>query len=606
MLQERIVYSDDFPIKIRIATVKNVPHHYHSDIELVYVLDGEVELISGYCHYILKAGDIFVNNGHEIHSLKTVNKKNVVAFFHISNGFFTKYFPTLGKSSYRTYSPKGDGGKQDVLRRMLLNVLQLYLKKSINYKNQCIYETIDLIRYLNQRFNLFMVDNKVVTTVNEENPVALERLSRIISYMYENYQNKVTLENIADEEHLSTFYLSHLIKEYTGMSFREFLCFVRVERSEIDLLGSNKKISQIAKNVGFSTTAYYNKFFAKWYGRTPEEHRALYQTNIKGPQNQELLEDSSLSDALGITKNLLYSLTPDATSKSVKHEELDIYVSHKDEALGHTPEKLLVHVSKEDRKLFGDAYKNILASLGAEESVEDYPLLTDKPIYGWDTIAGPLFAIQNDMNKHVLRVSLRDQGSNFPLFKGLPSLFYSVGVKKPLYFAYLFMSLAKGDIISRGPYHLVIRSIETQTGKTKKKARHTYYLFVFNYDEQIDKLCMLSSSPYETSDLIRDYKDRLDININMKIPAGHYVLLRYSLTETNNLFNYLANMGFPERYAPFKGRNDLNPGDAYLDYIQLLNNNPLSNISTLDSKGTTSVNFSIEGAGLEFAVLSSE
>ena len=208
MLQKGITYSDDFPISIRIATVKNVPHHYHSDIELVYVLEGEVELISGYCHCILKGGDIFVNNGHEIHSLKSSKGNNVVAFFHISNGFFTKYFPTLGKSSYRTYSPKGDGGTQNDLRKMLLNIIQHYLKKSINYKSQCIYETIDLIKYLNQRFNLFMVDDKVVTTVPEENPVTLERLSRIISFMYDNYQSKVTLENIAEQEHLSIFYLS--------------------------------------------------------------------------------------------------------------------------------------------------------------------------------------------------------------------------------------------------------------------------------------------------------------------------------------------------------------------------------------------------------------
>ena len=59
MLQQTILYADDFPLRIRIGEVRNIPLHYHSDIELVYVLAGQIRLTSGYCSYTLAAGDVF-------------------------------------------------------------------------------------------------------------------------------------------------------------------------------------------------------------------------------------------------------------------------------------------------------------------------------------------------------------------------------------------------------------------------------------------------------------------------------------------------------------------------------------------------------------------
>ena len=67
MLLEKTSYSNDFPLQIRVMQVKDYPLHYHQDIELVYVLEGEINLRSGYCTYQLHEGDLFCNNGHEVH-----------------------------------------------------------------------------------------------------------------------------------------------------------------------------------------------------------------------------------------------------------------------------------------------------------------------------------------------------------------------------------------------------------------------------------------------------------------------------------------------------------------------------------------------------------
>ena len=100
---------------------------------------------------------------------------------------------------------------------------------------------IQVISYLNMHFNLFAFESNMIVNFNNDNPVVIERISRIINYVYANHKNKVTFEDIAEREHLNPFYLSHLIKDYMGISFQEFLCFARVEMSEIPLLETDKR-----------------------------------------------------------------------------------------------------------------------------------------------------------------------------------------------------------------------------------------------------------------------------------------------------------------------------------------------------------------------------
>ena len=87
------------------------------------------------------------------------------------------------------------------------------------------------------------------------------------------------MDELAKIEHLSTFYLSHFIREHIRLSFQEFLSFARVEMSEIPLLETEKKISVIARESGFSTTSYYEKFFSKWFGHTPAEYRSIFTSD---------------------------------------------------------------------------------------------------------------------------------------------------------------------------------------------------------------------------------------------------------------------------------------------------------------------------------------
>ena len=252
MLFEKLTYQDDFPINVAIASLEEYPIHYHQDIEFLYVLKGSVSLKNGSCIYTLQEGDIFVNAGHEIHGMKATDEENVVAIIQISTRYFSQYFPSLGAACYRTYSKKAANARLDNLREMLLQIILQYNIKSFNYKNDCIRLMKDVINCLDKYFNLFAFEEEMPINVESVDQIAIDRISRIINYIYQNYAEKIRLEELSAMEHLSMFYVSHIIKNCTGKNFREFLCFARVERSEVLLLDTNKKISQIAKDYGKS------------------------------------------------------------------------------------------------------------------------------------------------------------------------------------------------------------------------------------------------------------------------------------------------------------------------------------------------------------------
>jgi AraC-like DNA-binding protein len=107
-------------------------------------------------------------------------------------------------------------------------------------------------------------------------PYQMHRISNVIAAIYENYNTKLTLEEVATSLHIDKFYLSHLIKGLTGESFQNLLGMARVEYSEEMLLASSMSIYEIALAVGFSNVSYYEKHFVKWYDMTPEQYREKY------------------------------------------------------------------------------------------------------------------------------------------------------------------------------------------------------------------------------------------------------------------------------------------------------------------------------------------
>jgi len=179
-----------------------------------------------------------------------------------------------------------------------------YMQKNAGFEHKVIENTHNLIACLISDFQYYtMEDGKFVNKIKlKGNKVLAGRLRRITDYMYENYFRKLTLCEIAEREHLSVFYLSHIIKMSTGMNFQELLSFIRVEESEKLLLGTDKRIGAISDECGFSAVRYYIKHFSEWFGMPPAEYRKKFTGKVSSREIHAVYDSIGADEIEAIIK----------------------------------------------------------------------------------------------------------------------------------------------------------------------------------------------------------------------------------------------------------------------------------------------------------------
>lgn len=315
MLKEKIVYKDTLPINVLTAEIDEYPIHFHEDMEVVYILKGMITMRNGCYTQVLKEGDIYIFNDREMHSFEKIDgEENMVMMLQIDLTYFGIYYDSLKNSFYVTDQNSDDDEALDGLRTIMARVMMELLQKGYGYEENIIESIHNLIGAMEADFKYFLLeDGRFVNEVTKRgNKVLAGRLNRIVDYMYDNYYRKLTLGEIADREHLSIYYLSHVIKEATGLSFQDLLSFIRVEESEKLLLGTNKKISTIAEETGFSAVRYYVKHFETWFGMHPSEYRKKYTGKVRG----------------GESNGVLRRCTPTEIEEAIRTQEKKVYTDY--------------------------------------------------------------------------------------------------------------------------------------------------------------------------------------------------------------------------------------------------------------------------------------
>ena len=99
----------------------------------------------------------------------------------------------------------------------------------------------------------------------------LDALARITSYMREHYQEELKLTEVANMFGYSDAYLSRMFQKYANVNFKTYLQDIRMTYAYRELLNSDKTISQIAMDNGFSSSRAFTREFQKRYGILPSE-----------------------------------------------------------------------------------------------------------------------------------------------------------------------------------------------------------------------------------------------------------------------------------------------------------------------------------------------
>ena len=250
--------------------------HWHPEIEITYVQKGTMCYKVNHMVYHLKEGDIVFNNSGALHSGTMEDQKDCsyipVTFDpRLIYGFFqstinSKYVdPVLQDSLLPALCINQSEPWHRPFREYLLRIIDLDKKKPDFYE-------LDITICLQSMWRLLLEHIIYEPQASRENSLEYDRIKKILSYIEENYQNKITLNDIARHIHLCESECTRLFKRHMNTTLFAFLQEYRIERS-LELLQAGEPISAVADKAGFSDPNYYSKVFARIKGCSPREYR---------------------------------------------------------------------------------------------------------------------------------------------------------------------------------------------------------------------------------------------------------------------------------------------------------------------------------------------
>ena len=118
-----------------------------------------------------------------------------------------------------------------------------------------------------------LVSNCGQNKIKPINQKSLQKIKTILSYIADNFQENIAIEDIANYCFYSKSYFMKFFKETMGVSFIQYLNDYRLEIAAELLTTTTDTILDIAIATGFNNISYFNRCFKKKYGVSPRKYR---------------------------------------------------------------------------------------------------------------------------------------------------------------------------------------------------------------------------------------------------------------------------------------------------------------------------------------------
>ena len=112
-------------------------------------------------------------------------------------------------------------------------------------------------------------------------------VSRARRYIEEHKTEKISLAAVAAAAGASVFHFCKVFHKSTGLKFTDYLARLRAEEARSQLLNPNRRISEIAYDVGFQSLTQFNRTFRRIYGQSPSEFRDRLHPRTAPPRARD-------------------------------------------------------------------------------------------------------------------------------------------------------------------------------------------------------------------------------------------------------------------------------------------------------------------------------
>ncbi len=261
------------------------PAHIHNYIEILFALSGKYQILLNNKEYYFQTGDMVLINSNEIHHIFSIgegtNEYIVIKFepemlYTTAQSLFEmKYVMPfiLNESTHQKVFLKAEI-EQTLIPELIKGISTEYTEKKYGYELAVRANIYNLFLFILRRWKEQDMDLNIDQEINKD---MVGRMQKVFDYIEENYQNDITALDMSQLCNLSYSYFSRLFTRIMRRSFREYLNYVRVTKAEKLLTNAELNITEIAMQVGFSTSSYFIQQFKQFKDISPKQYQLKYK-----------------------------------------------------------------------------------------------------------------------------------------------------------------------------------------------------------------------------------------------------------------------------------------------------------------------------------------
>lgn len=246
----------------------------HDFLEMAYVLSGEGRYRIEDKIYPVKEGDLIVINPGVRHQALSCPDVEMPA-----TEFFVGFSDIHVTGCPANYMPLPDGGyiyhtAGELSQKLFRLCASMEAENAVRRQGRYFM----LKSYLIQM--LLLVIREQCEPMERPKGYAFESagkkyvVEQIVGYIEDHYNEKISLDQIAENMYLSSYYISRIFKSETGNTPIRHLIDVRLEKArELLEQGFQGSIQEVAASVGYDDAYHFSKLFKKRYGISPSQAR---------------------------------------------------------------------------------------------------------------------------------------------------------------------------------------------------------------------------------------------------------------------------------------------------------------------------------------------
>lgn len=273
-MYEPVFKHDQIGVQIHYYTnrKKYNPVHWHSAIELIYILNGNASVIIEQKEHHAIAGEFVIVDSNHLHEFR-YEKFSMILVIHFSRRNLRTFVPNL--DDYHFYCTRESLTSEKIgpymqICKLLMELPLLHITQPFGHEVKSQAVAMEIFYELLNHFS----STEELGPKSEKADI-LTRLKEITEYINLHYSEHLTLEDVSSQFYLSKEYFSRFFKKHTGVSFGNYIDQVRMAHIYSDICSTQTGILELMERHGFSNYKRFSHLFREIYGCTPREVRRM-------------------------------------------------------------------------------------------------------------------------------------------------------------------------------------------------------------------------------------------------------------------------------------------------------------------------------------------